>query len=139
MWSLSRAVALIVAGSLCPPSALAQAEADATELATVCFRRAAGASGWAVPLAVRRNGHLMERFSVGNQRCFTLKPGPQEFGALYWGRTKAKTTRPAATVNVLLAPGDCRYFRVIMGFSGVLLTEVDQRHFREPNLCSTSG
>jgi hypothetical protein len=105
--------------------------------AHLCFRRPAGAGGWAVPLFVRQDGADFWEFSVGEQRCFDVTPGRHEFGAYYWGRIQRGSTRPAATVHLDIEAGDCVYLKVIMGFWGVLLYETDARRFR--HTCDAFG
>lgn len=131
---------LIVVGVLSAATVASAAAQDASPAneanARVCFRRAAGASGWAVPLTVRQDGSDLENFSVGEQLCFDVAPGRHEFGALYWGRTNRATTRPAATKSLDLAAGGCHYYKVIMGFWGVLLRDTDDRRFQKSATCA---
>ncbi len=135
--SLCRVLAAALFSLALSVSATAQdtSEPSGNEPAKVCFRRPAGASGWAVPLAVRDDGVLLDRFGVGNKECYTVLPGTHEFGALYWARMDVSTTRPAATATVEIAPGDCRYFKVIMGFWGVVLRETGPSRFRDLEAC----
>lgn len=133
---------VIVAGvvSTAPVAGAAAQETPSTDAASaqVCFRRAAGASGWGVPLTVRQDGADLENFSVGEQRCFDVAPGRHEFGTLYWGRTNRSTTRPAATKDIEIAAGGCHYYKVVMGFWGVLMRETDDRRFQVSATCKAT-
>lgn len=120
---------------VCTDPAPAAEPAAPAASATVCFRRPAGASGWAVPLAVRQDSDPLEKFAVGQQDCFEVTAGSHEYGAYYWGKADKSSTRDAATVSVDLAPDDCRYFKVIMGFWGVLLKETESKRFEPSATC----
>jgi hypothetical protein len=104
-------------------------------LADVCFRRATGSSGWAVPILVRLDGADLEHFSVGEQKCFSVPAGSHTFGAMYWARVHRATTRPAATATLDLAGNDCHYYKVVFGFWGLLLEESSSMKFGPAATC----
>lgn len=117
----------------------APASEQAGSRAVVCFRRPFGGGAWAVPLTVRQDGTLLGQLAVGDQRCLDVSAQRHEFGALYWARAERGSTRPAATRVVELQPGECRHFKVLMGFWGVVLRETDASRFKPPATCDDGG
>ena len=125
----------------CSPTSAAVEPAPVVAAApggTVCVRRAAGMSGWAVPLVVRDNGEVLWKFQVGQQKCFPVAAGPHEIGALYWAKMDVSATRPAATQALDVTESSCHYYKVIMGFWGVLLRVSDESRFAPDARCGAA-